>query len=130
MAHVGEFLWYLRGELNTPLCLNIKEVNEQCFGQSHHNMHFYMESAKMHHKQIPYVHSTKPKIICMGQHLSLWIHPSTSSAAQFAPELGSLSTLIPGWLQNKAETVSYHQGKLHSLGRSVFCLWQSCFQSV
>lgn len=34
VAPVGEFLWYPRGELNTPLCLNIKEVSEQCIGQS------------------------------------------------------------------------------------------------
>lgn len=56
--------------------------------------------------QIPYVHNTKSKIICMG-HLCLWIHPSPSSAAQFASVLRSLSSLIPGWLQDKAETVSY-----------------------
>lgn len=54
------------------------------WAESHHNMWFYMGSAKMHHKQIPYVHITKSKSICMG-HLSLWIHPSPISAAQSLP---------------------------------------------
>lgn len=107
VAPVGEFLWFLRGELNSPLCLIIKEVNEQCIGWGPVTIWASTGICK---------DASQTDALCTQHQIQDYLHrapqpvdpPFTQlCCSEFAPELGSLSTLIPGRLQDKAETVSY-----------------------
>lgn len=64
------------------------------WAECYHGLQFYMQSAKMHHRQSPHMHP--------HQHRSLeWLHgapqPGHGSCLKVTIEFGPLSTPIAGW---------------------------------